>query len=376
MIKPGLLAASLIAVSAVALAETGPVDLARDASAQLDAAAESLQEAGSARSRVRALTRTVEAYEDGLAALRAGMRLAAREERRLSERLSAREADISQLLGALTSIGRSPAPLLLLHPSGPIGTARSAMMLRDLTPEVQADVERLRADLEQIVLLRAVQDEAGEALSDGLRGVQEARAALSQAMAARTDLPKRFTADPERMKRLRETSESLDAFAAGLGTLALSPEENADFAALRGTLPWPVRGVLLRGYGQPDASGTKRPGQIIATRPGAMVTSPAAATIRYVGPLLDYGNVMIVEPANDTLLVLAGMETVYGAPGEVISAGAPLGLMGGAMPATGTGDIDPQESRGDERSETLYMELRLGEAPVDPSGWFAAIQDE
>ena len=62
-----------------------------------------------------------------------------------------------------------------------------------------------------------------------------------------------------------------------------------------------------------------------------MVISPWAATIRYTGPLLDYGNVMILEPGGGYLLVLAGLEQVYGTVGDVVARGAALGLMGGFL---------------------------------------------
>jgi septal ring factor EnvC (AmiA/AmiB activator) len=86
---------------------------------------------------------------------------------------------------------------------------------------------------------------------------------------------------------------------------------------------------------------------------------------------------MILEPAPDTLLVLAGLETVYGRPGEIVAAGAPLGLMGGPARGSMAGEFAEGTTReaGAERSETLYMELRQGEAPVDPTEWFAATKD-
>ena len=62
---------------------------------------------------------------------------------------------------------------------------------------------------------------------------------------------------------------------------------------------------------------------------GTMVNAPTVATIRYVGPLLDYGNVMILEPQTDTLFVFAGFDITFGKMGQVISEGTPLGLMGG-----------------------------------------------
>ena len=64
----------------------------------------------------------------------------------------------------------------------------------------------------------------------------------------------------------------------------------------RGHLPLPVKGQVIRGFGEKDAAGIARPGLVIATEPRALVTAPVAATIRYRGPLLDYGNVMILEP--------------------------------------------------------------------------------
>jgi septal ring factor EnvC (AmiA/AmiB activator) len=97
----------------------------------------------------------------------------------------------------------------------------------------------------------------------------------------------------------------------------------------KGRLPLPVLGTLLRRPDEADAAGVRRPGVTLATRPAALVTAPWPATIRYRGPLLDYGNVMILEPGDGYLLVLAGLGTVYGEVGEVVAAGAPLGLMGG-----------------------------------------------
>ena len=91
---------------------------------------------------------------------------------------------------------------------------------------------------------------------------------------------------------------------------------------------------VLRRPDEADAAGVRRPGLTLATRPRALVTAPWPATIRYRGPLLDYGNVMILEPGGGYLLVLAGLDTVYGEVGEVVAAGAPLGLMGGAETAT------------------------------------------
>lgn len=375
MIRTGLLAASLFFAGA-AFAETDPSELAQRAASQLEEAARSLEEAKGARNRVRALTATVQAYEEGLAALRAGMRQAAREERVLATVLEARDEEVARLLSALSTMERSPAPLLLLHPAGPLGTARSGMIVSEITPELQKQADALRVELNKIALLRALQNSAQVSLAEGLKGAQEARTELSKAMADRTDLPQRFTSDPEKMRQLLATSDSLEGFAARLVQIGPGISDATGFEEARGSLPLPVQAVLLRSFNESDAAGIKRPGYLLAARPGALVTAPWEGTIRYVGPLLDYGNVMILEPADGILLVLAGMGVVYGAPGEVVQAGAPLGLMGISDLPDGEFLAESQESGGAERSETLYMELRQGEAPVDPAEWFAPTRRE
>jgi murein DD-endopeptidase MepM/ murein hydrolase activator NlpD len=137
----------------------------------------------------------------------------------------------------------------------------------------------------------------------------------------------------------------------------------------------PVSLTILRRPGEADSSGVRRPGILISTRPQALVTAPWPGTIRYRGQLADYGNVMILEPANGYLLILAGLGTVYGEVGEVVSSGAPLGLMGGTEAEAAEFLGPAQEGSGAGGSETLYVEMRQGAEPVDPTGWFAGTRE-
>jgi len=213
---------------------------------------------------------------------------------------------------------------------------------------------------------------AGKTLSEGLAAAQDARSALSQAISDRTDLPRRFTEDPEVLKGLLQSADTLDAFAAGL---ALDDTGSATFVEAKGRLQLPVLGTVLLFPNETDARGVTRPGLTLATRPGALVISPWAATIRYTGPLLDYGNVMILEPGGGYLLVLAGLEKVYGTVGDVVARGAALGLMGGSETAGADFLVTAQDGGGVRGTETLYMELRQGADTVDPTEWFAGMAE-
>ena len=378
-LRAALLCLMLVAPPAVAqgLDDIAAAEAARLASQDIEKAARALDAADSARDRVAALTQTVQAFENGLEALRDGMRRAALREARLTRELQAREGEVAELLGALQSMSRAPAPTTLLHPAGPMGTARAGMILSDVAPAMNVRAQELRAKLEEVQTLRTLQESAAETLGKGLKGVQEARSELSQAVANRVPLPKKFTEDPVRTAILIASTETLEGFASGLSEMAVDEAEVIlpDVRSQRGKLPLPVAGTLLRRAGEADAAGVKRPGILLAARPRALVTSPAAGTIRYRGPLLDYGNVIILEPGPGILLVLAGLDVVYGETGDVLPEGSPLGLMGGAE--TAEGSVVPQnaEGTGSGRPETLYMELRVDNVPEDPAPWFRELKD-
>lgn len=373
MTRAALLLAMILAAPALAQ-ETGPAAVAARAAADLAAAATALDEATRARDRVAALTDTVRAYEDGLSALREGLRQGALRERAIRADFDAEADRLSRLFGVLLSMQTSPEALLLLHPSGATETVRAGMLIADLTPALRGEVDDLRARLEELQQLQALQADAAETLEAGLRGMQAARTSLSQAMADRTALPRRVAEDPQAMQALINGAETLDAFASGLAETSAAPEADGvgSFNEARGLLPLPVEGLVLRGFDEADAAGIRRPGLLVATRPRALVSSPWAATIRYAGPLLDYGNVIILEPQNGYLLVLAGLDEVYVGAGEVLDAGAPLGMMGGQQPDAETILADAVDGGGQRRTETLYIELRLDQKPQDPGTWFLA----
>ncbi|MBT2131612.1 peptidase M23 [Planktotalea lamellibrachiae] len=372
-----------------AIAQAGPTADARAAMIALEMAGAALEDATSARDRVSALTQTVKAYETGLAALRAGLRRASQREATIQGAFDAESERLSELLGVLQTIERAPEPALLIHPDGPIGTARSGMILSELAPALQQQAELLKAGLEELATIRSLQEGAVDTLKTGLMGAQTARAELSQAIAARTELPRRFVQNDAAMQSLIESSDTLAAFASGLLS---DPATNvgsdlSDFPSGKGRLNMPVLGRILRGFNDADAAGIKRPGWVVAARPLALVSTPWPATIRYLGPLLDYGNVAILEPGEGYLLVLAGLGQLFGEVGEVLSQGAPVGLMPGNLAANEapSGDeigedqaflIDIVQGTGVEASETLYIELRDNQTPVDPADWFATGKEE
>lgn len=377
--RAALLAACLAVPTGLWAQDVSPAEAAASALEDLSAARDLLEAAKGGRERVAALSETVRAYEAGLSAVRAGLRRATIRERELSLKLAGQEEEIAALLTVLQARGRAGSPSLFLHPEGALGTARAGMIVSQMTPALNAQADALRETLVEVSTLRQLQAGAERSLQDGLTGVQDARTALSQAIADRTDLPRKFTEDAVKTALLIATTETLEAFAAGLGEISGGPLEtaaNVDVFDEKGALPLPVAGRVLRRAGEADAAGIKRPGVLLATRPRALVSAPVAATIRYQGPLLDFGNVMILEPKSGLLMVFAGLDVVYGRTGEVIAEGAPLGLMGGKDAAIGEILTQVGDGTGSDLSQSLYLEVREDNEPVNPESWFRTQRED
>lgn len=350
-----------------------PTALAQAALTQFEQAQSKLEDAKIATDRVKALTGVIKAYESGLEAMRAGLRQAALRETEIKSSFQNESGQVASLLGVLINLRPDASPAALVHPTGPIGHARAGMLVASITPAMQAQAEELREKLQEVSILRELQSEALEVLEAGLKEVQTARTDLSLAMSARTDLPRRFVADPDRMQDLINGSDTLESFASSLAVMDVVDGLSTlpDLESAKGTWPMPVQSRLLRGYNEPDAVGVKRPGWLLAARPLSLVVTPWPATIRYQGAFLDYGNVIILEPGNDVLLVIAGLEQVYGDIGSIIPAGTAIGLMAGASPDLDAFVSNATQGTGAGLTETLYIEVREGGKPVDPSGWFA-----
>lgn len=358
---------ALLTVLAVQPVTAGPADNARAAALALLGAIDGLADARRAPDQVEALTRAIQAHEVGLSALRESLREAALREAAINRMLEQQQAQVARLLGAMMAVERIEGPVMLVHPQGPLATARAGMMMADLAPAMQAEAERIGAIARELADLRGLRETAIATLDAGLRSLQGARSELSQAIADRRELPPRVGDDEARMLALLQSVRTLDELATGLAQRPAGVAADLPvFAAARGRLPLPVVGTVLRPAGAADAAGVVRPGLVLATEPGALVVAPWHGTVRYRGPLLDYGTVVLLEPGEGWLIVIAGLDVVYPRVGEVLAQGAALGL----MPGGGNGDEFVRADTVAARGETLYLELReLGQA-IDPALWF------
>jgi murein hydrolase activator len=249
------------------------------------------------------------------------------------ERLNAAEAELTldqganmnrlaRLLSVLERLSRDPPPALLVSADDARDAVRAAILVRAITPELQA-----RA--------RGYAEGAGEMLRQRRLAAVQSEALFETDSLTADDLP-----EPE-------NPTALTLRGPGGPDPSLIPPAR---------LLVPASGNVTRRFGAALPGGGRSAGLTLSVTQGARALSPAAGRVQYVGPVRGWDVVVILRLVGGYHLVLAGLERASVEVGQSVSEGQPLGF---ALRADGG------------RSE-LYLEVREQGSPVDPGRWLVA----
>jgi septal ring factor EnvC (AmiA/AmiB activator) len=155
------------------------------------------------------------------------------------------------------------------------------------------------------------------------------------------------------LQKLKENAGRLEELVKKLNIKKGSAGGN--FAALKGKLPWPLKGALLVGFGTQKNRelGTlyESHGIEIAAAKGAKLRAVASGKVVFASWFKGYGNLLIVSHAGGYHTLYAQAESLRKEVGERVEAGEPVAVAG----STG--------KRG------IYFEVRQQGAPANPLSW-------
>lgn len=301
-------------------------------------------------------------------------------------------AALEDILGILATTSRESPPALIVSPDRANEAVRRAIVAGDAGPRLAERVaaldseiatlarlereivrERARLDAAEAVLaLREAEIEqlaaAKRAAFENVSGNADELRARVEALAEQADTLRALLADlemnapamPGQKPELRPQLASADIPGQpGLGHIpapaAPEPQLEPLGAAEIGQMTRPAAGLVARGFGDRMPGGGESEGLYIDTRSGAQVLAPADGRIEYAGRFRSYGEMLILRTSDDYHVILSGLGRLYVTVGQTVSAGEPVGQMAERS------DPPPQ----------LYLELRQGEAPVNPARWMS-----
>jgi septal ring factor EnvC (AmiA/AmiB activator) len=247
-------------------------------------------------------------------------------------RLDGADTNIANVLAALERIGRNPPPALIVNPTDALGSARSAILMAAILPQLRQKADAVTADLKKLSEIKAAAIEEEAQLKANFSILEEEQLRIATLIVARKQgveiVSAQLAAEEQQANELAARASSLKELVAALSTRAnavvqanskaslqtaspttpsLDPEgiklalantsrtaPAIPFASARGYLALPSGGTNIIDFGAGDGFGGISEGISLATRPEAQVVAPADGWVMYKGPYLNYGQIIIL----------------------------------------------------------------------------------
>jgi murein hydrolase activator len=312
--------------------------------------------------------------------------------------LAAKQDVMALILAGLQRLEQNPPPALVVAPDDVLGALRGAMVFGAIVPELRQAADELHAQLTELKTLREqLAVEAGDH-AEALTALALSRSEVNRlidekhalALTSKQDLQaekRRAEELAEKATSLRQLLNSLAAAKAGaeakqsaevkarleaeraLKDKALQPE--MAFSKAQGQLNYPAQGQIVKLFGSDTGLGGRVDGIVIATQKQAQVTSPISGQVEFAGKFRSYGQMIIINPGEGYLVLLAGLDQTLAQHGQSIKAGEPVGTMGQKP-----GRLALSNGLTQVGTPVLYVEFRKNGDPVDPAPWWIGNRQE
>ncbi|WP_405329305.1 murein hydrolase activator EnvC family protein [Ruminobacter sp.] len=143
----------------------------------------------------------------------------------------------------------------------------------------------------------------------------------------------------------------------GRDTEKAAREEKESFAkrnnlnGLGKNLPWPVKGSVIKKFGQVRFTSTKWTGLLIACNEGNSVSSISAGDVLYSGWMNGWGNIIVIDHGADYLSIYANNKANLVRSGQRVQRGDVIATAGNS---------------GGLETNSLYFEIRKNSVPLNP----------
>ena len=314
----------------------------------------------------------------------------------LSSDLAEKQDELSVLLSGLMRLQQNPPPALAVDPEDVLKALRGAMMFGAVVPEFQKKAKELKTKLDALTAIRqateaekanrkatlaALSDSNAELLAlqqqkkSALVAAKQNLTAEKQTVAALADKSQTLQQLLTELQNAREDEERRKTAEAKRAADAAAKAEEARLTALqgplkllsslKGKLPYPVQGSIIRHYGDETGLGTTLEGVAFDAMPRANVMAPVDGKVEFAGPFRSYGQLLILNAGEGYLVLLAGMNQISAELGQTVRIGEPIGVMGVDPTAPALLGEMPNQSH-----PVFYVEFRKKDQPVDPTLWW------
>ncbi len=271
------------------------------------------------------------------------------------------QQQIAQHINAAYRLGNQSQLKLLLNQENPDSVARMAKYYAyfldaraakiDTYLDTLAELDTIKPQIEaRTQSLQQSQDQ----LQQRYRQLSDKQAERKRNLARLSDSIQRKDQQLQKMAQDRQQLEKLLAeVAAAIANLAL-PGDGQPFARLRGKMPMPAKGKLLKRFGSTKVAGLNWEGVLIGAQSGTNVSAIHHGRVVFADYLRGQGLLLIIDHGDGYLSLYGHNQSLLKEPGDWVSSGETIARVGNS---------------GGQNQAGLYFEIRHNGKPTDPTKW-------
>ncbi len=178
------------------------------------------------------------------------------------------------------------------------------------------------------------------------------------------EIEKQFSSKKSQLQRLKLSEKKLQQLILSLqyssDDFPFQEGPGKSFAQLKGRLPWPVKGKLIKKFASPR-SETRWDGVLIKAREGLDIHAVTRGRVVYADWLRGYGLLTIIDHGKGYMTLYAFNQSLYKAEGDWVEAGDVIASVG---------------KSGGRSQSALYFGIRKKGKPVNPVFWCRKVRND
>ncbi len=267
---------------------------------------------------------------------------------------------------AAYGMGRNEKLKLMLNQQDPALSGR-VMVYYDYLNKIRLkEISKINQDLQQLRELEAQRRKETALLEEKLEKRKLQRAVLLETKVERKALLAKikgqFASKKQQLSRFKASEKRLKSLISSLQqtTDDFPFEEGAvkEFAKLKGKLPWPTKGKLVKKFGTRRSDSTWD-GVLIKAKEGANIRVVTRGRVVYADWLRGYGLLTIIDHGKGYMTLYAFNQSLYKTVGDWVEAGTIIASVG---------------QSGGQADAGLYFGIRKKGKPVNPVKWCRKIR--
>ena len=262
---------------------------------------------------------------------------------------------------AAHGMGRNEKLKLMLNQQDPALSGR-VMVYYDYLNKLRLNkISKINQDLLQLQALKEERRKETVFLEEKLEKRKLEQTVLLETKAERKKLLVKingqFSSKKQQLNRFKASEKRLKSLISSLQQTKddFPLEEGAvkEFAELKGKLPWPTKGKLIKKFGT-RRSDSKWDGVLIRAKEGANIRVVTRGRVVFADWLRGYGLLTIIDHGKGYMTLYAFNQSLYKSVGDWVEAGTIIASVGQSGGRADTG---------------LYFGIRKKGKPVDPVKW-------